>query len=233
MIHRCHDFGMEREDLPRRRRRHRLGARERPRDRRLRPGLHGLRRLALGRERREDLQAHGPGDEDRVPGRRPQRLRRRADPGGRRLARRLRRHLPAQHPGLGRRAADLGASWARAPAARSTRPAITDFIIMVEGTSYMYVTGPNVMKTVTHEDVTHEELGGASAHAEKSGVAHFRAPGRRVVHRAPQAPAVVPAAEQHGDARRPARARTTRTAWRSGSTRSSPRTRTSPTTCAR
>jgi propionyl-CoA carboxylase beta chain len=55
-------------------------------------------------------------------------------------------------------------------------PAITDFIIMVEGTSYMYVTGPNVTKTVTHEVVTHEELGGASAHSEKSGVAHFRAP---------------------------------------------------------
>ncbi len=55
-------------------------------------------------------------------------------------------------------------------------PAITDFILMVEGTSYMYVTGPNVTKTVTHETVTHEELGGASAHSEKSGVAHFRAP---------------------------------------------------------
>ena len=55
-------------------------------------------------------------------------------------------------------------------------PAITDFVIMVEGTSYMYVTGPNVVKTVTHEEVTHEELGGASAHSEKSGVAHFRVP---------------------------------------------------------
>ncbi len=54
-------------------------------------------------------------------------------------------------------------------------PAITDFILMVEGTSYMYVTGPSVTKTVTHEVVTHEELGGASAHTEKSGVAHFRA----------------------------------------------------------
>ena len=55
-------------------------------------------------------------------------------------------------------------------------PAITDFIVMVEGTSYMYVTGPAVVKTVTHEEVTHEELGGASAHSEKSGVAHFRVP---------------------------------------------------------
>src|SRR5206468_8263463 len=55
-------------------------------------------------------------------------------------------------------------------------PAITDFVVMVEGTSYMFVTGPNVVKTVTHEDVTSEDLGGASAHASKSGVAHFRAP---------------------------------------------------------
>ncbi|MFQ6117575.1 MAG: acyl-CoA carboxylase subunit beta, partial [Candidatus Bipolaricaulia bacterium] len=52
-------------------------------------------------------------------------------------------------------------------------PAITDFIFMVQGTSYMYVTGPKVVKTVTQEKVTHDELGGALAHAEKSGVAHF------------------------------------------------------------
>lgn len=52
-------------------------------------------------------------------------------------------------------------------------PAITDFILMVENTSYMYVTGPSVVKTVTHEEVTHEELGGARTHASRSGVAHF------------------------------------------------------------
>ncbi|MEL7148145.1 MAG: acyl-CoA carboxylase subunit beta, partial [Bacteroidota bacterium] len=52
-------------------------------------------------------------------------------------------------------------------------PAITDFILMVEDTSYMFVTGPNVVKTVTQEDVTSEELGGASTHSAKSGVAHF------------------------------------------------------------
>ena len=52
-------------------------------------------------------------------------------------------------------------------------PALTDFIMMVENTSYMFVTGPNVVKTVTHEEVTSEELGGASTHASKSGVAHF------------------------------------------------------------
>lgn len=52
-------------------------------------------------------------------------------------------------------------------------PAITDFIFMVKNTSYMFVTGPNVVKTVTHEDVSFEELGGAETHASKSGVAHF------------------------------------------------------------
>src|SRR5579884_4118102 len=55
-------------------------------------------------------------------------------------------------------------------------PAITDFVFMAEGTSYMFVTGPNVTKTVTHEDVTSEELGGADTHASKSGVAHFAMP---------------------------------------------------------
>ncbi|MBC7413199.1 MAG: acyl-CoA carboxylase subunit beta [Bacteroidia bacterium] len=52
-------------------------------------------------------------------------------------------------------------------------PAITDFIMMVENTSYMFVTGPNVVKTVTHEEVTSEELGGAHTHSSKSGVTHF------------------------------------------------------------
>ncbi|MBS1635126.1 MAG: acyl-CoA carboxylase subunit beta [Bacteroidetes bacterium] len=52
-------------------------------------------------------------------------------------------------------------------------PAITDFILMVENTSYMFVTGPNVVKTVTHEEVSSEELGGAMTHASKSGVTHF------------------------------------------------------------
>jgi propionyl-CoA carboxylase beta chain len=54
-------------------------------------------------------------------------------------------------------------------------PAITDFTIMVENTSYMFVTGPNVVKTVTNETVTSEELGGASTHASKSGVTHLTA----------------------------------------------------------
>ncbi len=54
-------------------------------------------------------------------------------------------------------------------------PAITDFVFMVKGSSYMFVTGPNVVKTVTQEDVTSEDLGGAMTHATKSGVAHVAA----------------------------------------------------------
>ena len=55
-------------------------------------------------------------------------------------------------------------------------PAITDFIFMVKDTSYMFITGPDVIKTVTHEEVTKEELGGALTHNSKSGVAHFASP---------------------------------------------------------
>ena len=58
-------------------------------------------------------------------------------------------------------------------------PAITDFNIMVEGSSYMFVTGPDVLRTVTHEEVTKEELGGAKTHNEMSGVAHFSIPDDR------------------------------------------------------
>jgi acetyl-CoA carboxylase carboxyltransferase component len=56
-------------------------------------------------------------------------------------------------------------------------PAITDFVVMVDGTSYMFVTGPNVVKTVTHEEIDFEGLGGARVHNETSGVAHFLSSG--------------------------------------------------------
>jgi len=56
-------------------------------------------------------------------------------------------------------------------------PAITDFVVMVDGTSYMFVTGPNVVKTVTHEEIDFEGLGGGRVHNEMSGVAHFLAAG--------------------------------------------------------
>src|SRR5437667_2180596 len=55
-------------------------------------------------------------------------------------------------------------------------PAITDFILMVEGPRYMFITGPDVIKAVTHEEVTKEDLGGATTHASKSGVCHLTSP---------------------------------------------------------
>src|SRR5439155_494859 len=55
-------------------------------------------------------------------------------------------------------------------------PAITDFVLMVEGSSYMFITGPDVVRTVTGEEMTFEELGGAATHASRSGVAHFISP---------------------------------------------------------
>ena len=73
-------------------------------------------------------------------------------------------------------------------------PAITDVTIMVEGTSYMFVTGPEVVRAVTHEDVDREQLGGASIHTQVSGVAHLAAPdeaaaldvARRILSHLPQ-----------------------------------------------
>jgi propionyl-CoA carboxylase beta chain len=89
-------------------------------------------------------------------------------------------------------------------------PAITDFVVMVEGTSYMFVTGPNVVKTVTHEEIDFEGLGGARVHNEMSGVAHFLSPGepqalelaRTLVGYLPQNN--VDAAPRHGDFAEPA-----------------------------
>jgi propionyl-CoA carboxylase beta chain len=66
-------------------------------------------------------------------------------------------------------------------------PALTDFVSMVEGTSYMFVTGPNVVKTVTNEDVSSEDLGGASVHSTRSGVAHFASANEAASHTAPAA----------------------------------------------
>ena len=72
-------------------------------------------------------------------------------------------------------------------------PAMTDFIFMVQGTSHMFITGPDVVKTVTGEDVTLEELGGAMSHATKSGVATFVSPRREGLPRRRPVPPLVPA----------------------------------------
>ncbi len=79
-------------------------------------------------------------------------------------------------------------------------PALTDFIFMVKDTSHMFITGPDVVKSVTGEDVTLEELGGAQTHATKSGVAHFVLPDERSVLDEVALPVVVPSVEQHGRA---------------------------------
>ncbi len=93
---------------PGRRRRHRLRHDQRSARVRLQPGLHGLRRRAVGGARREDLQDHGPRGQGRGAGDRPQRLGRCTHPGGRGLARRLRRRVPAQRDRVGRDPADFG-----------------------------------------------------------------------------------------------------------------------------
>ena len=124
-------------------------------------------------------------------------------------------------------------------------PAITDFNIMVEDTSYMFVTGPDVIKTVTHEEVTKEELGGAMTHNATSGVAHFAVADDRECLRADPRAARLPARQQprrsaaardhrsgrpRGRGARHARARsrrTSRTTCSTSSTRSSTTARSS------
>ena len=105
--HRCIDFGMEKTQDPGRRRGHRLGHHQRPRRLRVRQGLHGVRRLAVRDARQEDDQDPGHGAAEPRADHRPVRRRRRAHPGGRGGARRLRRGVPAQRARLGRHPADL------------------------------------------------------------------------------------------------------------------------------
>src|SRR6059036_2488747 len=73
-------------------------------------------------------------------------------------------------------------------------PAMTDFVFMVEGSSYMFITGPDVVKTVTGEEVTFEELGGAATHASKSGVAQFTAPDEETCLEDARSPPALPRA---------------------------------------
>ena len=137
-----------------------------------RPGLQGVRRLARRGARPEDREGPGSRALHRRADDPDQRRRRRQDPGGRRLARRLR-------PIFDRNVRASGVvpqiSLIMGPCAGGAvySPAITDFIFMVRETSHMFITGPEVIKTVTGEDVTFEELGGAMTHASRSGVASF------------------------------------------------------------
>ena len=120
---------------------------------------------------REDLQDHGPGDEGRRAGHRPQRF------AAARASRTASPRSPAMPRCFERNVLASGVvpqiSLIMGPCAGGAvySPAMTDFIFMVKDSSYMFVTGPEVVKTVTHETVTQEELGGAVTHTTRSGVA--------------------------------------------------------------
>ena len=111
-------------------------------------------------------------------------------------------------------------------------PAMTDFIFMVKETSHMFITGPEVIKTVTGEEVEFEELGGAMTHNSKSGVAHFAADDEEQCLEDIRYLIGVPALEQPRDAAAGRALRRPRARWTRRSTRSSRPTRRSPTTCA-
>ena len=111
-------------------------------------------------------------------------------------------------------------------------PAMTDFIFMVKETSHMFITGPEVIKTVTGEEVEFEELGGAMTHNTKSGVAHFAADDEeQCLEDVRYLMGFLPLEQPRAAAARRA-LRRSRARWRRRSTRSSPTTRRSPTTCA-
>ena len=112
-------------------------------------------------------------------------------------------------------------------------PAITDFIFMVKETSHMFITGPEVIKTVTGEEVEFEELGGAMSHNAKSGVAHFAAEDEDACLEDARYLLSLPARRTTSRQPRTCSPPTTRCGWIPSSTASSPTVRTSPTTCAR
>ena len=214
----------------RRRGRHRLRHRLRPQDLRLLAGLHRLRRLAERGLRREDLQGHGPGREVRLPRRRDQRLRRRAHPGGRRLARRLRRDLLAQRAGVGRR-----------PAAQPRDGAVRRRRGLLARDHRLRLHGRGLLVHVHHRPRRREDgdgrggdLRGARRRRDARGEIRRRAlhvARRGVVPRGRALPALVPAAEQRRRSPRSPRRPTRATARIPSSTRSSRTIRTSRTTC--
>ena len=110
-------------------------------------------------------------------------------------------------------------------------PAMTDFILMVKQTSHMFITGPDVIRTVTGEEVEFEELGGAMTHNTKSGVAHFASDDEDHASRT-RATCSRSCRRTTSSRRRACSRPTTRSGWTPSSTRSSPTARTSPTTCA-
>jgi propionyl-CoA carboxylase beta chain len=149
---------------------------------------------------------------------------------GRRQPRRLRRHLPAQRPGLRRGAADLGD---HGPLRRRRRVLAGHDRLHLHGReehSYMFITGPDVIKTVTREEVTMEALGGAITTRTSSGVAHLHTPRRRGLPGAGPRAALVPAPRTTPRTRPSSRRGPPSPREAELDTTSCPRTRTSPTT---
>ena len=229
--HRTFDFEMQKQPALGRRRRHRPRHDRRPRRVRLQPGLHGLRRLAGRGHGREDVQDHGPGRQDRLPGDRHQRLGRRADPGGRRLARRLRRRLHAQRHVLGRDPADQPD---HGPVRRRRR--------LLPRDHRLHLHGEGDLAHVHHGPRRHQDghrRGGRLRGARRRDDAQHEV-GRRAlrlrrrgpVPRGRALPVQLPAVEQPRDAAARRSPPTTRSGWTPSSTRRSRTTRTSPTTCA-
>ena len=230
--HRSTAFGMDDDPAVRRRRGHRLRHGRRPPGLRVRPGLHGLRRLAGRGVRREDRQGHGPRAEDRLPGHRHQRLRRRPHPGGRRLARPLRRDLLPQRDGLRRRPADLAD---HGPVRRRRR--------LLPGDHRLHRDGRPDVAHVHHRPRRHQDghrrgrhLRGARRRAHPQHQVRRRAlHGRRRGRRLEYVKALLSYLPSNNledppayDAERRCSRSPTPTA---SSTRSSPTRRTSPTTC--
>ena len=212
-----------------RRGRHRLRRGARPAGHGLQPGLHRLRRLAIGGGRREGLQGARPGGEVRLPGDRDQRLGRRAHPGGRRLARRLRGDLLAQRAALGRRAAAL----ARDGAVRGRRR-------LLARDDRLRADGRGLVVHVHHRPRRGEDRdrrGGDARGARRRRRARDqvgrRAPDRgrrRGAARGRALPAQLPAAVEPARRRRSTSPPTRSTARRPSSTSSSPTSRRSRTT---
>ena len=216
----------------RRRRRDRLRDDLRPQGLRLLPGLHRLRRLAERGLRGEDLQGDGPGRQVRLPGDRDQRLRRRADPGGSRLARRLRGDLLAQRAGVGRDPADL----ARDGPVRGRRR-------LLARDDRLHLHGRGLVVHVHHRPRRREDgdrRGGDVRGARRRDDARHEV-GRRAVHRAgrgdrasrTRATSSRSCRRTTPSSRRGARRPIPPTARMRSSTRSSPTTRTSRTTCTK
>ena len=229
VTHRCVNFGMEKVEIPADGVITGFGQVNGRPVLRLFAGLHRPGGLPGRDARQEDLQGHGPGPEGRRAVRRPQRLRRGPDPGRRGFAVRLRPDLFPERLACGV-IPQISAIMGPTAGGAVYSPAMTDFIFMVKNTSYMFITGPDVIKSVTGEEITFEDLGGAMAHNAKSGVAHFAcetdadciAQIRRLL-------SFLPGQQHGGSAPRP---------WRSGPPRgagpglpSSPTVPTRPTTC--